>query len=207
MMDIKNIIESLLFVGGEPLTIERIKQVLPFTDKARIQEALNQLAEEYETRKGGFFLREAAGGFQLCTRPEYAEWIRILLQSTPRKLSKPAMETLSIIAYKQPIIRSEIEYHRGNVDCGGIIRMLMERKLVKVIGRKEIPGRPLIYVTTKRFLEVFGLNDLKDLPSPEEIEEMKKPREGAFTQKPLFIKENNSGEGQKKLDENPYEEL
>jgi segregation and condensation protein B len=129
------------------------------------------LSSEYEHRKGGFFLREVAGGFQIRTRPEYREWIKRLVQPKPLRLSKPALETLAIIAYKQPIIRSDIEHIRG-VNCGGILRMLLERKLVRILGRKAIPGRPHIYATTKQFLEVFDLKNLEDLPTPKEISEL-----------------------------------
>jgi segregation and condensation protein B len=112
-----------------------------------------------------------AGGYQFRTQSRYNEWIKRLIRPNAPRLSKAALETLAIIAYHQPIIRSDIEHIRG-VDSGGVIRMLMERKLIRVLGRKEIPGRPLIYATTKQFLEVFELNDLKDLPTPKEIEEL-----------------------------------
>jgi len=169
MEDIKNIIESFLFVAEEPLTTDRIKSILNQAEIYEIQNALIELSKEYEARKGGFILREVAGGYQIRTRPEYREWIKRLIQPKSLRLSKAALETLSIIAYKQPIIRNDIEHIRG-VDCGGILRMLLERKLTRVLGRKEIPGRPLIYATTKQFLEVFDLKDLKALPTLEEIE-------------------------------------
>ncbi len=168
MEDIKNIIESLLLVTEEPLTIDRIKNILIEPGRKEIQNALTELSAEYEARKGGFLLREVAGGYQIHTRPEYREWIKRLIHSKPLRLSKAALETLAIIAYKQPIIRSDIEHIRG-VNCGGILRMLFERKLIRILGRKEIPGRPIIYATTKQFLETFDLKDLKDLPTPEEI--------------------------------------
>ena len=171
MEDIKNIIESLLFVAEDPLTIDSIKKVLDSTDSNAIRNVLNELSSEYEARKGGFFLREVAGGYQIRTRPEYSQWIKRLLRPNPLRLSNAALETLAIVAYKQPVIRSDIEHLRG-VDCGGILRMLLERKLIRVVGRKEIPGRPMIYTTTKKFLELFELKDLKDLPSPKEIEEL-----------------------------------
>jgi len=171
MEDIKNIIESLLLVAEEPLTIDRIKNILALAEKKEIQNALIELSSEYEHRKGGFFLREVAGGYQIRTRPEYREWIKRLVQPKPMRLSKPALETLAIIAYKQPIIRSDIEHIRG-VNCGGIIRMLLERKLVRILGRKAIPGRPHIYATTKHFLEIFDLKNLEDLPTPKEISEL-----------------------------------
>ena len=171
MENIKNIIESLLLVAEEPLKIDRIKNILALAEKKEIQNALTELSSEYENRKGGFFLREVAGGYQIRTRPEYREWIKRLIQPKPLRLSKPALETLSIIAYKQPIIRSDIEHIRG-VNCGGILRMLLERKLVRILGRKAIPGRPHIYATTKQFLEVFDLKNLEDLPTPKEISEL-----------------------------------
>lgn len=173
MENIKYIIESLLFVSDGPLNIDRIKKIFETVDAKEIKDALAELLSEYEARKGGFILREVAGGFQIRTRPEHAHWIRRLMQPGPQRLSKPAMETLAIIAYRQPIIRSDIEYIRG-VDCGGILRLLMEKKLIRVLGKKEIPGRPLIYATTRQFLELFDLKDLRDLPTPSEIEALGK---------------------------------
>lgn len=170
MDDIKNIIESLLFVADEPLTIDRLKKIISGAESRELREVLEELEADYETRQGGFFLKQVAGGYQIRTRPEYMEWIKRLLQPKPLRLSKAALETLAIIAYKQPVIRSEVEHIRG-VDCGGILRVLLERKFVRVLGRKDIPGRPLIYATTKRFLEVFDLKNLRDLPTPKEIEE------------------------------------
>jgi segregation and condensation protein B len=167
--ELKHIIESLLFVTDAPLSIAGIKKILDLEDTDAVRSAVGQLEQEYESRKGGFYLCEVAGGYQLRTRPEYREWIQRMLQTTPARLSKPALETLAIIAYKQPVIRSDVEYIRG-VDCGGVIRMLLERRLIKILGRKEIPGRPLVYGTTKRFLEIFGLKNLKDLPMPREFE-------------------------------------
>jgi segregation and condensation protein B len=171
MEELKNIIESFLFVAEGPLTIDRIHSILAHIDRKKIKNALDELAEEYESRRGGFHLRIIAGGYQIRTRPEYKDWIKRLIQPRAFRLSKAALETIAIIAYKQPIIRSDIEHIRG-VDCGGILRMLLERKLIRVLGRKEIPGRPLIYATTKQFLEVFDLKDLKDLPTPKEIESL-----------------------------------
>ena len=169
MDDLKNIVESLLFVAEEPLAIEQIKQVLSLPDTKMIRQVLNELMADYEERQGAFTLHEVAGGYQFRSRPDYVPWIRRLLQPKPSRLSKAALETLAIIAYKQPMIRSDVEHLRG-VDCGGVLRMLLERKLIRVLGRKEIPGRPLIYATTKQFLQVFDLKNLKDLPSPKEIE-------------------------------------
>jgi segregation and condensation protein B len=178
MDDLKNIIETLLFVADEPLAADRIKKLLVEPEPAEIRAALDALQAEYEARRGGVYLTEVAGGFQLRTRPEYNGWVRRLVDPKPVRLSKAALETLAIIAYKQPIIRADVEHIRG-VDCGGVLRQLLERKLVRVLGRREIPGRPLIYATTRKFLETFDLKDLKDLPTPKEIEEFgKAPLEG-----------------------------
>jgi len=174
--EIKNILESLLFVASEPLSIERMKKVLDNSETQLIREALNTLAGEYEARGSAFFLKEVAGGYQIRTRPEYSPWIKRLIQPAPARLSKAAMETLAIVAYKQPIIRNDIEHIRG-VDCGGILRTLMEKKLIRVLGRKAIPGRPLIYGTTRQFLELFELKDLTELPTPEEVEALEAPKE------------------------------
>ncbi|HHP7233209.1 MAG TPA: SMC-Scp complex subunit ScpB [Desulfobacterales bacterium] len=187
MEDLKNIIESVLFVAEEPLTIDRLRQVLEPAGSAEIREALQSLIEDYRRRRGGFLLKEVGGGFQFRTRPEYHVWIKRLVQPKPPRISKAALETLAIIAYKQPVIRNDVERIRG-VDCGGVIRMLLERNLIRVLGRKEIPGRPLIYGTTKRFLEVFDLKDLKDLPTPREIESLGLAAE----QRGLFDEEPNA---------------
>ena len=170
MDDLKNIIECLLFAADEPLTIDRLKNIITGAETKAIRMTLDELEADYEARQGGFFLKEVADGYQIRTRPDYKEYIRRLLKPRPQRLSKAALETLAIIAYKQPVIRSDIEHIRG-VDCGGVLRVLLERQFIRVLGRKDIPGRPLIYATTKRFLEVFDLKNLKDLPTPKEIEE------------------------------------
>jgi len=171
--DLKNIIESILFVAEKPLTVAAIKHTLDFAGAKEIREALKMLADEYNARGGGFHLREIAGGWQMRSRPEYRQWISRMIQTNPRRLSKAALETLSIVAWNEPIIRSEIEQIRG-VDSGGVLRLLLERKLVRILGRREIPGRPLIYATTKFFLEMFDLNTIKDLPTIKEVEALEK---------------------------------
>jgi segregation and condensation protein B len=173
--EIKNIIESLLFVSETPLTMDHLKGILEGEETGAIRAAMDALIAEYEERDGGFVLKQVAGGYQFRTQGRYNEWIKRLIRPNAPRLSKAALESLAIIAYNQPIIRSDIEHIRG-VDSGGVLRMLMERKLIRVLGRKEIPGRPLIYATTKHFLEVFELKDLKDLPTPREIEELSQSR-------------------------------
>ena len=176
MHNIKDIIESLLFVAEEPLPVDKIKAILETVETREIRCALDSLADQYSARGGGFFLSEVAGGWQLRSRPEFNAWIKRMLQPSPQRLTKAALETLAIVAYNQPIIRADIEHIRG-VDCGGVLRQLMERKLIRVLGRKEIPGRPMIYATTKLFLELFNLKSLKDLPSPKEMEELGRSEE------------------------------
>lgn len=177
MENIKHILESLLFVADTPLTVERLKAILIEAESKEIRQALGELQQEYEQRQGGFDLRQVAGGYQFRSRNIYNEWITRLIAPSPVRLSKAALETLAIIAYKQPVIRSDVEHIRG-VDCGGVLRVLLERHLIRVLGRKEIPGRPLIYATTKKFLEIFDLKDLGDLPSPKEIETFGQAIEG-----------------------------
>ena len=150
MDDIKNIIESMLFVADEPLSIDRLKRIIGQAETKEIRQALEELGADYEARRGGFYLNQVAGGYQICSRPEYTEWMKKLIQPKPLRLSKPALETLVIIAYKQPLIRSDIEHIRG-VDCGGVLRVLLERKLIRILGRKELAGRPLIYAQPSAF--------------------------------------------------------
>jgi segregation and condensation protein B len=171
MEELKKIIESLLFVAEDPLTAHTLSKAAGNQEIATVRKALDELIAEYRERDGGFFLAQVAGGYQFRTTPENTQWIKRLIQPNAPRLSKAALETLAIIAYKQPVIRADVERIRG-VDSGGVIRMLLERKLLRVLGRKEIPGRPLIYATTKLFLQVFDLKDLRDLPSPKEIEDM-----------------------------------
>lgn len=168
---LKAVIESLLFVAGEPLTLKRIQDALELPEPDPIRPALADLAADYEARGGGFYLDEVAGGYQLRTRPAHRDAVRRLLSAGSARLSPAALETLAIIAYRQPVMRADIDHVRG-VDSGGVLRALLERRLIRVLGRKEIPGRPLIYGTTRQFLEVFGLRDLKDLPTLKEIAAM-----------------------------------
>ncbi len=169
--NLKYIIESLLFVSESPVTIDKLKLMIGIPDTKKIRSAIEDLMEEYALRKGGFLLQQVAGGYQFRTRAKYNPWIKKFIQPSPPRLSRAALETLAIIAYNQPVIRSDIDTIRG-VDSGSVIKVLMEKKLVRVLGRKKIPGRPLIYGTTRHFLEVFGLKNLKDLPTVKEIEEL-----------------------------------
>ncbi len=176
-MDMKPIIESLLFVSKEPLSLDRLAALLPEMEPEQVRAAVSALMDEYSERAGGFHLVRVAGGYQFRTRSEHKTWVKRLNQASPLRLSRAALETLTIVAYKQPVIRSDIEHIRG-VDSGGVIRSLLDLKLIRVLGRKDIPGRPLIYSTTRYFLELFGLSDIKDLPTLKEMDELEKKRDG-----------------------------
>ncbi len=176
MEKIKAVIESLIFASDTPLAPEKIRVVLPDVEKKEIKEIIDQLISEYNERNGGIFLQEIAGGFQFRTNPELGQWIKKLKSTKPQSLSPQAMETLAIIAYKQPIVKSEIESIRG-VDVGAPIKSLLEKKLIRIVGRKDVPGKPIIYGTTRKFLEVFNLKDLLDLPSLRELKELNRDQE------------------------------
>ena len=171
MAEVRAIIESLLFVSEVPLSLVKIKSLLSMYTHGEIIQALEGLRQEYADEKHGFYLAEVAQGYQFRSKPEYGDWIRKLKRIIPTKLSLAALETLAIVAYKQPILRSEIENLRG-VDVGGILRLLLEKNLIKILGRKNVPGRPIIYGTTQKFLEFFSLKDISSLPTLEEIEEL-----------------------------------
>lgn len=168
--EIKPIVESLIFAAEEPIPLRKLADLIEGVDGAQIQEAIAQLRSDYDVQGRSFQIEEIAGGYQFFTKPEYYEWIaKLRKKSGETKLSQAALETLAIIAYKQPILRANLESIRG-VQSGQIIRLLMEKDLVKVVGRDESLGHPLLYGTTKKFLEYFGLKDIKDLPQVEELE-------------------------------------
>ncbi|MDO8281391.1 MAG: SMC-Scp complex subunit ScpB [Thermodesulfovibrionia bacterium] len=168
--EIKSVLESLLFIAGEPLTIETLKKILDI-NKEEIEGVVRELISEYSLRNSGLLIVEVAEGVQMVTNPASAPWVKKLIATAiPTKLSQQSLETLSIIAYKQPIIKSEIEAVRG-VNSDGVIKTLLERRLVKILGRKEVPGRPLMYATTKEFLQYFGLKDLSELPMLKDFED------------------------------------
>lgn len=170
--ELKAILESLLFVSPEPLSVTRLVAVLGDVTKAEVERTLRSLGKDLELEGRGVRLAEIAGGYRLVTKQEYATWIKRLDKAkSAAKLSRSALESLAIIAYKQPIVRSEIEEIRG-VETSGVVRTLLERKLVRIVGRKEVPGRPIMYGTTKFFLEHFGLNDLSQLPPLREFKEL-----------------------------------
>jgi segregation and condensation protein B len=201
--DLKAIIESLIFVSEGPISLDQLMRLLPEFEADAVRKAVSGLKEAYETGNQGFCLKEVAGGLQFRTRSQYQKWIARIKQPVQQKISRAALETLAIIAYKQPIIRSEIEQIRG-VDSGGVLRFLLEKNLIRILGRKEIPGKPIIYATTKFFLEIFGLKALKDLPTPREIDASEPARENASmqsAQESPFQLEDENGMEHKEADE------
>src|SRR5580698_7902596 len=163
------VLEALLLSTHHPLTAGRLAELLDLPSTKPIRKAIKDLNSQYESTGRSFRIDQVAGGFQILTLPEHGEALKKLhLREADAKLTKAALETLAIIAYKQPMLRANVESIRG-VACGETIRSLMEKHLVKIAGRAEEPGRPILYGTTKRFLELFGLNALKDLPQPESM--------------------------------------
>jgi len=167
---LKSIIEGLIFSSSDRIGIEAIRKVVSEASKDEIQMALDELENEYLERRGGFSLTRVDNGYQFRTLPEIAPWIQALKDLKPWRLSRAALETLAIVAYNQPVTKHKIEQTRG-VESSSSIKNLIERELIAVIGRDDMPGRPLLYATTRIFLQVFGLNDLSCLPRLPDIEE------------------------------------
>ena len=166
---LKDVIESLVFVSLEPLNLEKIKNICTEFSNTEIEQAIQELLESYASNDRGIQIIQAAGGFLFSTKSEYDQWIRRLLSLEKKgKLSHAALETLATVAYHQPVTLAEISALRG-VDASHSLKSLLQKNLVKITGRKKGPGRPLIYRTTDKFLTYFGLNNIKDLPSEEEI--------------------------------------
>jgi len=171
MVDVKeriSLIEAMLFVSGDPLTLEAIKGILDIPE-ADIKQVMNELIAEYRERDRGLLILQIAQGYQMVTNPLSAKLLRKFTNAaTSNKLSMPALETLAIIAYKQPIIKAEIEQIRG-VNSDGVIKSLLDKRLIKIVGQREAPGKPMLYGTTKEFLQYFGLKDLTELPTLKEL--------------------------------------
>lgn len=184
------VIEALLFSSEKPLTIEQIKNVLDNLETLQIRRILEELSVEYEKTNRGLRIIEVAGGYRMVTPPTLSHFLKKLYkQRRAEKSSRPALETLAIIAYKQPVTKLEIESLR-NVNVDGVIHSLLEKDLIHVAGRKNSPGRPLVYGTTKSFLEYFGLKSLDDLPKIDTFPELK----------PVEEKKENGKEGRDELE-------
>lgn len=173
--ELKSIIEGLIFASEVPLSADRIREIIDGADRKDILHCISLLKDEYGEGRG-IYLAEVAEGYQFRTRPRFAGYLQKLYRIKSPKFSQPSLETLAIIAYRQPITRAEVDELRG-VDSGGVIKSLLDKKLIRIVGKKDVPGRPMIYGTTKEFLEVFGLNDLKSLPTLKDLAELGERRE------------------------------
>ena len=171
----KRIIEALLFASESPVTAERLSETVGSVEGSTVEALVQELKAEYAQTQRSLIIVEVAGGYQMATDPSYAPWIKkFYKQVRQEKLSRPALETLAIIAYKQPATKPEIEAIRG-IDVSGLMDSLCEKGLIKILGRKDAPGRPMLYGTTKEFLQYFGLNALTDLPKAEELPQAAAP--------------------------------
>ena len=178
--EIKSILESLLFVADGPQSVQRLAEVLDPVDKELIHELLHELRQDFEAQNRGIRLVEVAGGYQLRTPKANAEAVKKFLGGRPARMGKATLETLAIVAYRQPITKAEIEAIRG-VDVDGVITTLLERNLIRAVARKDVPGRPFLYGTTLEFLQLFNLKDLSQLPTLKEMEEISLPEVPAET--------------------------
>ena len=172
--DLKPILEALIFASEEAISSNSLTLVLgeAGVEKSQVEAALQELAQDYnDNAEKGLLLREVGGAYQFVTKPVAASWIQKLNVAKPKSLTQPSLETLAIIAYRQPLVRAEVEAIRG-VDSGGVLKTLLERGLIKILGRRDEVGQPLIYGTTPAFLELFHLQNLEELPSLKEIEQM-----------------------------------
>jgi segregation and condensation protein B len=167
----RRLVEALVLGSAEPISAARIAQIVPHCKPGDAKDFVNQLNTEYQELDRAFEIWEVAGGYQIRTRAEFSGYLQQLQKQRPLRLTRAALETLAVVAYKQPATRAEIEYVRG-VEAGPVIKTLLDRHLVKIVGHKEVPGRPMLYGTTKRFLELFGLASVKDLPNLRELEEL-----------------------------------
>ncbi|MBW2289744.1 MAG: SMC-Scp complex subunit ScpB [Deltaproteobacteria bacterium] len=186
----RRIVEAVILGTPEPLSAQRVAGVIPYAKPAKIKKLVDELNAEYIAQDRAFEIVEVAGGYQVRTLPEFATQLQQIQPQRPLRLSKAALETLAIVAYKQPVTRGDVEDVRG-VDAGAVMRSLLERKLVKLAGHKEVPGRPMLYGTTRRFLEVFSLESLEDLPSLRQLEELapraESAEDGGATQSDLDV--------------------
>lgn len=168
---LRSILESLLFTADGPLSVDRLRNAIGDAERREVQQALKDLQEEYESGGRGVRVVEVANGFQLRTPKEHAEYIKNIVPVKTARMSRANLETLAIVAYKQPITKAEIEDIRG-VNVDGVVSTLLERRLIRIVARKDVPGKPFLYGTTKEFLETFNLKDLSGLPTLKEMQEM-----------------------------------
>jgi segregation and condensation protein B len=167
----RRIVEALVLASPEPISAQRLSDLIPYVKPGKAKDLINELNTEYQEQDRAFEIWEVAGGYQIRTRAEFSGYLQKLHRVRPLRLSRAALETLSIVAYKQPATRGEIEEVRG-VECGPVLKSLLDRQLVRIAGHRDVPGKPMVYGTTRRFLEVFGLGSLKDLPALRELDEL-----------------------------------
>jgi segregation and condensation protein B len=167
MDNLRQLVAAFVFASDSPLSLDRLS-VLSEQPKAILRPIIEQLKQQYAASDHGFFLAEVAGGYQFRTIVEFAPWLRKLNKERATRFSRAALETLAITSYRQPVTRAEIEYLRG-VDSGGVMKTLLDKNLLRILGKKDAPGRPLMYGTSRQFLELFGLRDLNDLPTLKEF--------------------------------------
>lgn len=168
MDNLRAVIEALIFASETPISLQQIGDIIDGVDKQVIENEIRLLTEEYGAKDSGVNIVEVAGGYQFRTTNEVAPWLKKLNKLRTSALSMAAIETLAVVAYRQPVLKSEVDGIRG-VDTGGTLKNLIDKKLVRILGRKDVPGKPMIYGTTKKFLEVFNLRDLTDLPTLKEF--------------------------------------
>lgn len=167
----RRIVEALILASPEPVSAVRLAEIIPYCKAGQAKDLVNELNTEYQEQDRSFEIWEVAGGYQIRTRAEFSGYLQQLQKQRPLRLSRAALDSLSIIAYKQPVTRAEIEEIRG-VDAGAVLKGLLDRRLIRIAGQREVPGRPMLYGTTRRFLEVFGLDSLKALPSLRELKDL-----------------------------------
>ncbi len=186
LQSLQSLIEALIFSSDKPITVKELLTIIGDASGEEINEVLNGIKLKYQDASHGIYLEEVAGGVHFRTKLDKAPWIKKMLASKPQRMSRAQLETLAIVAYKQPVTRIDIDGIRG-VDSSHLLKVLLDKKLIKIVGVKEAPGRPLIYSTTDEFLEFFNLNQVKDLPSLEQLKELK----GRTTESlPLFAKDS-----------------
>ena len=199
--ELKGAVEAIIFISERPINVAEIQNILEGLDLQTIKNIIEELKEDYDQRNSGIKIVEVAGGYQMVTSPYYSNFVKKFYKiKHSEKLTMPSLETLSIIAYKQPVTKIEIESIRG-VNVDGVIKKLLEKSLIRIIGRKEVVGRPFVYGTTRNFLEYFGLNNIDELPDLEELAQALSEREAAeitpLEEEELTnsaIKENTSSE-------------
>ncbi|MFK7897439.1 MAG: SMC-Scp complex subunit ScpB [Myxococcota bacterium] len=189
----RRIVEALILSSAEPLSAAKLAEIIPYCDEGQAKDLVNELNTEYQEQDRSFEIWEVAGGFQIRTRAEFSGYLQKLQKERALRLSQAALETLAIIAYRQPVTRAEVEDVRG-VDAGATVKSLLERQLIRIAGQREVPGRPMLYGTSRRFLEVFGLERLKDLPTLRELDEL--AREQGLLEKTSSDAPAAEGEGE-----------